>query len=187
MNKNKPHQAFKNNCVTQWNAFRAFMNDSRSWTHSQHSWIVNAAEFITTFLNNFGSSGIHSYYLGITRAVQKNYSLHSWTEHEDNLEYSANVRKHAHAHSNTHPHKNTHTHKPRIHKYTHRETHQYIVHSKAQTNVLLALTNVLFLKANILEGSSNILFPVVYMNRTKLRFKYHQYLPHKPIARDIAK
>ena len=56
---------------------------------------------------------------------------------------------------------------------------------KAQTNVLLALTNVLFLKANILEGSLNILFPVVYMNRTKLRFIYHQYPPHKP--RDIAK
>ena len=42
-----------------------------------------------------------------------------------------------------------------------------MVHIKAQTNVLLALTNVLFLKANILEGSLNILFPVVYMNRTK--------------------
>ena len=42
-----------------------------------------------------------------------------------------------------------------------------IIITKAQTNVLLALTNVLFLKANILEGSLNILFPVVYMNRTK--------------------
>ena len=41
------------------------------------------------------------------------------------------------------------------------------VSSKAQTNVLLALTNVLFLKANILEGFLNILFPVVYMNQTK--------------------
>ena len=58
--------------------------------------------------------------------------------------------------------------------------------TKAQTNVLLVLTNVLFLKANILEGSLNILFPVVYMNRTKLRFVYHQYPPHK-LARDIAK
>ena len=38
---------------------------------------------------------------------------------------------------------------------------------KAQTNVLLALTNVLFPKANILEGSLNIFFPVVYMNWTK--------------------
>ena len=42
--------------------------------------------------------------------------------------------------------------------------------TKPQTNVLLVLTNVLFLKANILEGSLNILFPVVYMNRMKLRF-----------------
>ena len=48
----------------------------------------------------------------------------------------------------------------------------YFLKIKAQTNVLLALTNVLFLKPNILEGSLNILLPVVYMNRTKLRFIY---------------